>query len=67
MDGMNLALVQSRTYFGRDARERNLRKAELYVAQVSRRGGWKTKPGILRDWRCDAVLRANPELRVGSE
>lgn len=27
---------------------------------------WRTKPGILRDWRRDAVLRANPELLVGA-
>ena len=27
---------------------------------------WRTKPGILRDWRRDAVLKANPELLEGS-
>lgn len=27
---------------------------------------WRTKPGILRDWRRDAVLRANPVLLSGS-
>jgi predicted amidohydrolase len=97
MDRVNLALVQNKTYFGRDARERNLRQAELYVAEASKRGAhfvvfpetyagqwaapvkwtpvaefygdlpWKTKPEILGGWRCDAVLRANPELLVGSE
>jgi predicted amidohydrolase len=27
---------------------------------------WKTKPGILRDWRRDAVLKANPVLLQGT-
>jgi hypothetical protein len=27
---------------------------------------WRTKPGTLRDWRRDAVLKANPVLLQGS-
>jgi hypothetical protein len=38
MDGVNPALVRSKTYFGRDPRERNLWQAGVYVAEASRRG-----------------------------